>query len=85
MKQSEELKTLVLKNQELKHKIQVQDMQIAHQKDELHRLQEAFDKQTLTTQNILATHEEQITHINANILKNIFKNVGSWANIVRNG
>ena len=77
MKQSEKLKTLALKNQELEHKIQVLDMQISHQKEQLQRLQEAFDMQTLTTQNTLATHEEKITHINASPLRNVAGNVGS--------
>ena len=85
MKQSEELKTLALKNQELEHRIQVQDMHISHQKEQLQRLQEAFDKQTLITPNTLATHEEKITHINASPSRNVSGNVGSLANIVRNG
>ena len=51
MKQSEELKTFALKNQELEHIIQVQDMQISHQKEQLQQLQEAILGKALDKRN----------------------------------
>lgn len=85
MKQSEDIKNLALKNQELEHKIQIQDMKILQQEEQLQVLKEAFNNQTVTTQDALATHDEKLTQICERPPRNVSGNVGPWANVVRNG
>lgn len=79
MKQSEEIKNLALKNQELEHKLQMQDLRIQHQEEQIQELRGALDKQAATVQDTLATHDEKIAQIH------VPGNVGSWASIVKNG
>ena len=50
MKQSEEIKTLALKNQELEHRLQLQDMKALQHEKQIQELQEAFNQQTTKTQ-----------------------------------
>ena len=78
MKQSEELKTLALKNQELQHRIQVLDMQISHQKEQMQRLQEAFDMQKLTIQNTIEGLG-RIRHPTFMVEYHIFKRYGLFS------
>lgn len=77
MKQSEEIKNLALKNQELEHKLQMQDMRVQHQEEQIQALRGALDKQAATVQDTLATHDEKIAQIN------VSENVGSWKDIVK--
>lgn len=84
MKQSEDIKNLALKNQALEHRIQMQDMKILQQEEQLQVLKDAFNSQTLTTQDTLATHGEKLTQI-CDKSQSVSGHAGSWANIVRNG
>ena len=84
MKQSEEIKTLALQNQDLEHKLHIQDMRLTRQDEQIQELQEAFTKQTLTTQDALTTHDEKIAHI-CERPQNVSGTVVSWANMVRSG
>lgn len=77
MKQSEEIKNLALKNQELEHKIQMQDIRVRTQEEKIQELRGALDKQVATVQDILTTHDEKIAQIN------VSENVGSWKDIVK--
>ncbi|MCO5595418.1 hypothetical protein L7F22_049460 [Adiantum nelumboides] len=72
MKQSDEIKDLALKNQELEHKLQMQDLRVRHQEEKMQELQGALDKHTTTMQDTLATHDEKIVQIN------VSENVCSW-------
>ena len=84
MKQSEEIKTLALQNQDLEHKLHIQDMRLIRQDEQIQELQEAFTKQTLTTQDALTTHDEKIAHICERPQK-VSGTAVSWANMVRSG
>ena len=74
-----------MKNQELEHKLQLQDIRVLHQEKQIQELQEAFNKQTVKTQDTLAIHDEKITHMGERPPKNVSGSAGSWATVVRNG
>lgn len=75
MKQNDDIKNLALKNQELEHKLQMQDLRVRHQEEKLQELKETLDKQATTVQNTLATQDEK--------LLNVSENVGSWKDILK--
>ncbi|MCO5570396.1 hypothetical protein L7F22_024117 [Adiantum nelumboides] len=75
MKQNDDIKNLALKNQELEHKLQMQDLRVRQQEEKLQELKETLDKQAATVQNTLATHDEK--------LMNVFENVGSGKDILK--
>ncbi|MCO5573277.1 hypothetical protein L7F22_027046 [Adiantum nelumboides] len=75
MKQNNDIKNLALKNQELDHKLQMQDLRVRQQEEKLQELKETLDKQAATVQNTLATHDEK--------LMNVSENVGSWKDILK--
>lgn len=77
MHQSEEIKQLALKNQELEHKLQMQDIQIRNHEGLIQELRGALDKQTVMVQDTLATHDEKIAQIH------VPGNVGPWKSIVK--
>ena len=85
MKQSEEIKNLALKNQDLEHKLQLQDIRMLQQEKQLQELQEAFNKQTAKMQDTLASHDEKLTHIGDKPMTNVSGHAGSYATTVRNG
>ena len=85
MKQSEDIKNLALKNQELEHKLQIQDMKLLQQEEQLQVLKVALNTQTTKTADALATHDEKFTHMYEKSSQNVSGNVVSWANAVRNG
>lgn len=107
MQQNAEIKQLALKNQELEHKIQLQettfeskiqmqvlllesklqaqDTKASEQERKLQELQEAFNKQTNTTENTLASHNEKLTRFSERPMPNVMGNAATWANVVKNG
>lgn len=85
MKQSEDIKQMALKNQELEYKIQLQDMKILQQAEQLQLFKETLNNQTVITQDALATQDEKLTQICDRPPQNVSGHVGSWANVVRNG
>ena len=70
MKQGKEIKNLALKNQELEHKLQLQDIRVQQQEKEVRELRDILDQQTTKVQDTLTTHEEKMEQIN------VSKNVG---------
>ena len=48
MRQSEDIKKLTLKNQELEHTIRIQDMKITQQEEKFQALQDTLNKQATT-------------------------------------
>lgn len=85
MKQSEDIKNLALKNQELEHKNQTQDMKIMLLEEKIQMMQTAFDKKIVNVQDTLTVHDEKFAHMNEKVQLNVQKSGGSWANIVREG
>ncbi|MCO5594877.1 hypothetical protein L7F22_048912 [Adiantum nelumboides] len=79
MKQGEDIKNLALKNQELEHTIQIQNLKMQHQDEKIQALQDAFNKQVSNVQDALATHDEKLAHISDNATGN----TTSWAHVVR--
>ena len=85
MKQAEDIKNLALQNQELEHKIALQNIQVMHQEKLIHELKEAVNSQLEKTQDALASQDEKLSNMNNGLPKYVQKNVGSWANVVKNG
>ncbi|MCO5584604.1 hypothetical protein L7F22_038535 [Adiantum nelumboides] len=79
MKQGEDIKNLALKNEELEHTIQIQNLKMQHQDEKIQALQDAFNKQVSNVQDALATHDEKLAHISDNATGN----TTSWAHVVK--
>ncbi|KAI5066754.1 hypothetical protein GOP47_0017282 [Adiantum capillus-veneris] len=69
MKQGEDIKNLALKNQDLEHTIQMQNLKMQHQDE----------KRPCKMHDALATHDEKLAHISDNATGN----TTSWAYVVR--
>ncbi|MCO5586881.1 hypothetical protein L7F22_040826 [Adiantum nelumboides] len=84
IRQSEDIKKLTLKDQELEHTIKVQDMKIMQQEEKFQTLKDTFNNQATTVQHTLITQEEKIAHLCEKTQQNI-PHVNSWANVAKNG
>lgn len=84
-KQSDEIKSLALKNQDLEHKHQMQNSKITMLEEQVQKLQATCDKQVVNLQDAMTIHEEKLTQMHEKTQLNVQKTVGSWAQIARNG
>lgn len=82
MKQSEDIKNLALQNQELEHKIHLQDLRITSQDNQIHDLQNALNTQTENTRNVLAKHDEKLDQIAEKTPQTLPGTAETWAEII---
>ncbi|MCO5582098.1 hypothetical protein L7F22_035988 [Adiantum nelumboides] len=84
-KQSDEIKNLALKNQDLEHKYQMQNLKITLLEEQVQKLQATCDKQMVNLQDAMTLHEEKLTQMHEKTQLNVQQIVGSWGQIARNG
>lgn len=66
-------------------KLHAQETRASEQEKKMQELQEAFHKQTNTTQDTLASHNEKLTRISEKPMPQVIGNAATWANLVKNG